>query len=101
MTRTRSILLAGILALLLGGCASSSGPVGEAGAPDAAASRASEILALDDERFAAMTAGDRAAIERLLADDLTYVHSNGTVDDKASLLEALSSGKLRYLEIDP
>lgn len=55
-----------------------------------------EILALEDRRFQAMTANDIPTLERLLADDLRFVHSNGIVEDKAEFLRKLSSGERQY-----
>lgn len=55
------------------------------------------ILGLEDRRFQAMTAGDLATLEGLIADDLRFVHSNGVVEDKAEFLRKLRSGERRYL----
>ena len=55
-----------------------------------------EILALEDRRYAAMTANDLDALAAMFHDDLVYTHSSAVVDDKASYLEALRSGKTRY-----
>lgn len=55
-----------------------------------------EILALEDKRYAAMTANDLKSLEAMFHDDLVYTHSSAVVDDKASYLEALRSGKFRY-----
>jgi ketosteroid isomerase-like protein len=60
-----------------------------------------EILAADDRRFAAMVQGDQAALDGLLADDLTYTHSTGQMETKAQFLESLRAGKLRYLSAEP
>ena len=43
---------------------------------------------------------DVATLEAILADDLTYGHSSGVVDTKAAYLEALRSGKTKYLSFD-
>jgi ketosteroid isomerase-like protein len=59
-----------------------------------------EVLAADARRFAAMIQGDQAALDRLLADDLTYTHSSGQLETKAQFLESLRSGKLRYLSAE-
>ena len=53
----------------------------------------------DAERLTAMVAADRPALERLLAPELSYAHSSGSVQDRAALLEALGSGALRYTAI--
>jgi ketosteroid isomerase-like protein len=52
-------------------------------------------------RFKAMTAGDYAELGRLLGDDLIYTHSNALVDTKASYVESMTSGNLKYQSIEP
>lgn len=59
------------------------------------------VKAVELQRFEFMVKGDAALVERLLAEDLTYVHSTGVVDTKASFLQSLASGKLRYLALTP
>lgn len=39
---------------------------------------------------------DYAVLDRVLADDLEYTHSDGRLDTKKSLIEALRSGKQTY-----
>lgn len=58
------------------------------------------ILALETRRYAAMTSNQLDALAALFHDDLIYTHSSGLVDTKASYLEALSSGRTRYLEVE-
>lgn len=60
-----------------------------------------EILAADARRFEAMIRVDAAALDGLLADDLTYSHSNGLFETKAQFLESLKAGKIRYLSVQP
>ncbi len=60
-----------------------------------------EIIELDSQRMRAMVHVDIAALDRILADDLTYTHSTGRVDTKATLLGALRSGELKYEMIEP
>jgi ketosteroid isomerase-like protein len=50
---------------------------------------ASEILKLDEERRAALIAGDFATLDRLLADDLVHVHGTGLPDGKAHYFQDL------------
>jgi Domain of unknown function (DUF4440) len=57
------------------------------------------IARLEDERYAAMIAGDLAALDRLLDDRLRYTHSSGHSDSKASYLSALREGRFKYLSI--
>ena len=59
-----------------------------------------EVLAADAGRVKALLANDFAALELLLGDDLTYVHSNGMLDTKESYLSGLRSGASRYLSMD-
>lgn len=39
---------------------------------------------------------DFASLEKVLADDLTYRHSNGAIDTKRSYIDNLKAGKSRY-----
>lgn len=55
-----------------------------------------EINRLEDARYAAMLAKDFAALDRLLADTLVYTHSNAAVDDKASYIDGIRTGKFDY-----
>ncbi|HEX5171897.1 MAG TPA: nuclear transport factor 2 family protein [Cyclobacteriaceae bacterium] len=48
----------------------------------------------------AMLAGDRAALEKITAAQLTYGHSNGKLEDKATFVEALASGKSDFVTLD-
>jgi ketosteroid isomerase-like protein len=56
---------------------------------------------VERHRFEAMVRGDLAALDRVLAEDLTYVHTTGGVDTKESFLAALESGAVRYVSIQP
>jgi ketosteroid isomerase-like protein len=62
---------------------------------------ADAVKALELERFQAMEKNDFGALDRLLADDLVYTHSSGVADSKAAYIDALKSGKTRYLKIVP
>jgi ketosteroid isomerase-like protein len=55
-----------------------------------------DILELEDQRFAAMVARDFAALEKMVHGDLLYTHSSGVTDTKASWLESMKSGKVKY-----
>jgi hypothetical protein len=75
-----------------------------AGAMSATASRqetsdslSAEVLAAENGRTAALVRSDVASLEKILADDLTYVHASGKVDTKASMLEAIRSGQIHYI----
>ena len=54
------------------------------------------VKALDAERMAAMVAGDTATLDRILSDDLTYIHTSAAVDTKTSMLTAIQTGSLNY-----
>ncbi len=60
-----------------------------------------QVLAAEDQRFAAMVHVDTGALKQLLADDLTYTHTDGKQDTKVQLLQSLSTGALRYESIAP
>jgi ketosteroid isomerase-like protein len=57
------------------------------------------IRALEEQRYAAMLAGDVAALERLLDDALSYTHSNGVVDTKASYITGVRDRVWEYKSI--
>jgi ketosteroid isomerase-like protein len=50
----------------------------------------------EKEWAAAVVKKDYAVLDRVLADDLTYTHSDGRLDTKANFIEALRSGKQTY-----
>jgi hypothetical protein len=54
------------------------------------------ITRREDALFAAMVAMDYAALDGLLAADLSYVHSTGVVETKAEYLAALPRGLYEY-----
>ncbi|HZG45979.1 MAG TPA: nuclear transport factor 2 family protein [Allosphingosinicella sp.] len=74
----RLLLLAAVP--VLAGCAHSSG------SPNAAEA---EILAVEQARLAAFRADDKPAFSRLVADDLTFVHSGGQLAGKADQLAVM------------
>ena len=55
-----------------------------------------QVFELEDKRFAAMVARDFAALEAMTHDELLYTHSSGVTDTKASWLESMRSGKVKY-----
>ena len=65
------------------------------------ADAAGEIQKLEQERFTAYVKGDVAALERIFADDLVYVHSNGVSDPKSAVLQGFASGELKISRFDP
>ena len=77
------------------------GPWSVARLTAAEAAPEAQIERLEGERFAAMRAADADALERILAPDLTYVHSNAKLDTKKELIEAIKTGALKYNAIAP
>jgi|SRR5450432_1455696 len=60
------------------------------------------LIGIQKSRFALMVRHDTLALSTTyLADDLTYIHSNGVVDDKHSLLKDIASGYITYIFIIP
>jgi len=88
----RSAIAAGLA------CLAASGLVGCMPAPD---ERPAAIEVADDRRIAALVATDTATLAPLLSADLRYIHSNGTVDDKASFLDLVGTGRTRYGSYEP
>jgi hypothetical protein len=66
---------------------------------DTAAAR--QVLATEDQRFAAMLRGDSTALRSLVADELTYTHTDGEHQLKADFLRTVGSGAIRYEAIAP
>src|SRR5579862_7320231 len=67
----------------------------------AAPATSNTLLQADTARVQAMVASDYSTLDRLLADDLTYVHSTGQSQSKSELMSSLRSGDLRYQSITP
>ena len=60
-----------------------------------------QVLQAEKDRFAAMVKGDRAALEKLLADDLTYTHSTALLENKEQFIKSVTSGNIDYVSIVP
>lgn len=65
------------------------------------AGNAEKIIELDRQRMAAMGSRDIPELDRLIADDLIYVHSSARLDTKASLIGAMESGATVYRSVVP
>ena len=59
-----------------------------------------KILDIETARYAAMLAGDSAALEQLLDEDLLYSHSDGTRDSRDTYLEKVRQGHFLYHAVD-
>jgi len=55
-----------------------------------------EALKAEDVRYAAQMNNDFAAMEKLFSSDLVYIHSSSVLDDKASFIESMRSGSVKY-----
>jgi len=60
-----------------------------------------EVLSVEQTRTAALDRSDVAALDRIMADDVTYIHASGKVDTKQSYLAAIRSGQLHYISWQP
>jgi hypothetical protein len=60
----------------------------------------SEVLAAMDSLKQAMIHRDGAALEKLLADNLTYTHSAGQEQNKAEVIESVVSGKASVQKLE-
>ncbi|MSU64709.1 MAG: nuclear transport factor 2 family protein [Opitutus sp.] len=54
------------------------------------------VRAADDERVAAILAADPARLNAIFSDDLTYTHSSGKIDNKASYTKSLVTKATTY-----
>jgi uncharacterized protein (TIGR02246 family) len=70
-----------------------------AGGVYAADSQEDTIKAAEKAWAVATVAGDAAALDKLLADDLTYTHSTGDTDNKRVFVANLK-GALKYHKLD-
>jgi ketosteroid isomerase-like protein len=60
-----------------------------------------QVLQAEKDRFAAMVKGDRAALEKLIADDLTYIHSTALLQNKDEFIKSVVAGNIDYVSIVP
>ncbi len=60
-----------------------------------------EIETLERQRFEAMTTQNVNILKTMLADGLSYTHSNGLVETKQTHLDNIQSGKLQYRSMQP
>ena len=59
-----------------------------------------EMLLLERKRADAMVRQDLGTLANLLADDLSYTHSDGRTDTKESLLSLIAGRQVRYVGVD-
>ena len=58
------------------------------------------IRGLERERFRAMVDGDGQSLDELLADNLSYVHTNGKRETKQQFIDGITGGRRRYRQIE-
>ncbi len=59
-----------------------------------------DVRAADLRRISALINGDAKTLEAVLADDLSYGHSDGRVQTKRELLAVLATGSVTYRSYD-
>jgi len=60
------------------------------------AADADDVKAAEMNWFNGITKNNFPLLEKVLADDLHYLHSTGVVDTKVSYIKSMSSGKQKY-----
>ena len=58
------------------------------------------VLQLEKDRFKAMINKDSSFLDRILANDLLYIHSNGVQDSKETFIRNIMNGSLEYIAVD-
>lgn len=58
-----------------------------------------EVLAVVETMRKAMMSADKAALEKIASDDLSYGHSSGLIEDKATFVHSIVSGKFGFVKI--
>ncbi len=58
------------------------------------------VLALEERRVAAQRGNDADVLAELLSPQCRFVHSSADADDRDAYLARLTSGSLRYVEVD-
>jgi hypothetical protein len=85
-----------LLALMLGSAFAFAAP-----ASSVTDNAENQVLTVEEARTTALEHSDIAALVRIMADDVTYVHASGKVDTKSSYLAAVRSGQLHYISWRP
>lgn len=60
-----------------------------------------QVLQGEKDRFAAMIKSDAAALDKLIADEVTYTHGSARLVTKAAFIGELTSGAFKYLTVTP
>lgn len=59
-----------------------------------------EVVAVVETMRKAMMSADKAALEKIASDDLSYGHSSGLIEDKATFVHSIVSGKFGFVKIE-
>ncbi|HTF19194.1 MAG TPA: nuclear transport factor 2 family protein [Chryseolinea sp.] len=59
-----------------------------------------EVLAIVESLRQAMMKADKAALEKIAAEELSYGHSAGLLEDKATFVHNIASGKFGFVKIE-
>ena len=62
---------------------------------------ASELRAAEIARFEAQVKRDTSTLQKLLADDLVYIHSNALTESKSHFIETVATGRIVYDSLVP
>jgi ketosteroid isomerase-like protein len=100
MSPMLKLLAATGVALLMTGSMTLAQPGGLRVANQGTSAAEEAVRGAELARFKAMMANDFASLGKLLGDDLIYTHSNALVDTKASYVESMTSGSLKYHTIE-
>ena len=60
---------------------------------------AQELLQIETARVSALVHNDLPALDKLLAPDLTYVHSSGALENKSEFMDKLRTGERKYVSM--
>lgn len=60
-----------------------------------------EVRQAEKDRFGAMLKSDIAALDKLLAPELSYTHGDARVVDKKGFISDFRTGALKYVSIEP
>ncbi len=59
-----------------------------------------DLLALEEQRWAALIGNDFDALDQLVHPSLSYTHSNAIVDTKDSWLDSITGGLVDYRSVE-
>lgn len=60
----------------------------------------SKVLAVVEKMRLALISGERVDLEAIAANDLSYGHSSGKLQDKAAFVEAIANGSSDFVSIE-